>query len=267
LAKTITNANTGYNLWLVKAHSENPIGFSSDLPARLVAQTQPAAGRHAAARAETVVVHCPNTTKKKMKTKFLILLIILINIACSDQEKEIEEELQNCVNQQLKDLRPESTNFYGLMIEMEKRMIEKGILKNNNRKDYQDLFDSMASGSERIEEFYIKNIEYLDQNFPFYLFLANDIIFNQCPYKVSSQSKELQIYKQGELQNRVMESGFNDLELNKRLIGNLEESDFQKNVYRAPIIYLILINMDLKYDHDQQNLKVFKKGRQFLNTN
>lgn len=214
-----------------------------------------------------VVTHCPNTTKKMIKTKFLILLLILINISCSDQEKEIEEELQNCVNQELKDLRPESKNFYGIMMEMEEKMMEKSILKDNDRKNYHDLFDRMATGSERIEEFYNENIEYLDQNFPFYLFLANDIIFNQCPYKVSSQKKEQQIYKQGELQNKVMESGFDNLELNKRLIKNVEESDFQKNVYRAPVIYLALINMDLKYNPDYQKLEEYKKGRQFLNTN
>ena len=202
-----------------------------------------------------------------MKTKFLILLLILINISCSGQENEIEEELQNCVIQELKDLRPESTNFYGIMIEMEKRMIEKGILKDNDRKDYQNMFDSMAKGSERIEEFYNENIEYLDQNFPFYLFLANDIIFNQCPFKVSSQTKEQKIYKQGELQNKVMESGFDNLELNKRLIKNVEEPDFRKSVYRAPVIYLALINMDLKYNPDYLKLEEYKKGRQFLNTN
>ena len=203
-----------------------------------------------------------------MKTKFLILLVILFNISCSDQENQIEEELQNCIKQELKDLRPESKDFYKIMIEMEERMMEEGLLKDKKRKDYQNMFETIATGSERIEDFYNDNIDYLDNNFPFYLFLASDIILNQCPYKaVSSLNEEQQIYKQGVIQNRIMESGFDNLELNKKLIRNVEESDFQKNVYRAPVIYLTLINMDLKYNPDYQKFEEYKKGRHFLNEN
>src|SRR5690606_34280125 len=115
--------------------------------------------------------------------------------------------------------------------------------------NYQDLFKSISTESESPKEFYKQNIEYLRDNFPFHLFLANDIIFNQCPYKISSSRKEQygKIYEQGQLQNRIMESGFNNLELNHQLIEGIEESDFEKIVYQAPVILLTLINMDMKY--------------------
>ncbi len=190
---------------------------------------------------------------------------MLLNISCSAQEKEMEKELQNCIKQELKDLRPESTEFYKIMVEMEERMLEKGVLKDNKRKDYQNLFDNISTESEMIEEFYKENIEYLYNNFPFHLFLANDIIFSQCPYKVSSSNKEQQIYKQGELQNRIMQSGFDNLELNNKLIKNVKESDFQKIVYRAPVILLTLINMDRKFNLDIEKFEEYKKDRHFLN--
>ena len=202
-----------------------------------------------------------------IKTKLLISLAILFIASCSAQEKEIEKDLQSCIKQELKDLRPESTDFYKIMVEMEERMLAKGVLKDNKRKDYQNLFGNISPESEKIEEFYKENIEYLDNNFPFHLFLANDIIFNQCPYKVSSSNKEQQIYKQGELQNKIMESGFENLKLNKKLITNVRESDFQKIVYRAPVILLTLINIDRKFNPDREKIEEYKKDRHFLNKN
>ena len=194
-------------------------------------------------------------------------MAILLNVSCSAQEKELEKELQNCIKQELKDLRPESTDFYKMMVEMEERMLEKGVLKDNKKEDYQNLFGNISPESEMIEKFYKENIEYLDNNFPFHLFLANDIIFNQCPYKVSSSNKEQQIYKQGELQNRIMESGFENSELNNKLITQVNESDFEKIVYRAPVILLTLINMDRKYNPDIEKFEEYKKDRHFLNKN
>src|SRR5690606_1756445 len=146
--------------------------------------------------------------------------LILVQISCSSQEKEIEENLQNCIKQELKELRPESTDFYEIMVEMEERMIENGLLKDNLKINYQDLFKSISTESESPKEFYKQNIVYLRDNFPFHLFLDNDIIFNQCPYKISSSRKEQyeKIYEQWQLQNRIMESGFNNLELNHQLI-------------------------------------------------
>ena len=51
----------------------------------------------------------------------------------------------------------------------------------------------------------------------------------------SKKEQYEKIYKQGQLQNRIMESGFNNLELNHQLIESIEESDFENIAYRAPV--------------------------------
>ena len=201
--------------------------------------------------------------------KKLLILFILFSISCQSQQEEIESKLKNCVTQGLKELRPESTDFYSLMSSLEDKMIEKGMLKDKSKEDYLKLFNSIEAESKATKEFYEENIQYLNEKFPFGLFLANDLIFNQCPFKVYSQNKKenMKIYNIGKLQNQVMENGFNIIDFNKKLIQEFSDSDFNKIIYRAPIIQLVLINMDLQYDLDLKKFEEYKKNRTFLNRN
>lgn len=194
--------------------------------------------------------------------KKLLILFLFLNISCESQKQGNEIELRNCVTKGLKELRPESENFYDLMNSLENKMIKKGILKGKSKEDYLILLENIETETKKTKDFYIENIEYLNDKFPFNLFLANDLIFNQCPYKVYSQNERenTKIYNIGKLQNEIMESGFNNLELNKKLISNYQDSDFEKIVYRAPIIELIIINLDLKYNLELEKFEDFKKN-------
>ncbi|MCB7479838.1 hypothetical protein [Christiangramia sediminis] len=205
--------------------------------------------------------------------KKLLIVFILFSTSCQSQNQEIELNLRNCVTQGLKDLRPVSADFYDLMSSLEDKMIKKGILESRSKKDYLELLNSIAADSKATKKFYEKNIKNLYQKFPLDLFLANDLIFNQCPYKIYLQNKKenIKIYNIGKLQFQSMENGFRNLELNQKLIINFQESDFEKIVYRAPIIQIILINMNYKYNQElKQQLKEleeYKKNRTFLNKN
>ncbi len=201
--------------------------------------------------------------------KKLLILLVLIIISCNNKEQRFEIELKNCVNQGLKESRPESEDFYDLMTSLENRMIEKGLLKSKKKRDYLLLLKSIEDKSKGTKDFYFENIKYLNDNFPFNLFLANDLIFNQCPFKVYSKNEKenAKIYNIGKLQNQIMESGFINVELNEKLINNLQDTDFEKIVYRAPIIQLILINLDLKFNPELEKFEKSRKNRTFSNKN
>jgi hypothetical protein len=210
--------------------------------------------------------------------KKLLIVFILFSTSCQSQNQDVELNLRNCVTQGLKDLRPVSADFYDLMSSLEDKMIKKGILESRSRKDYLELLnsiatDSKATDSKATEEYYEKNIKNLYQIFPLNLFLVNDLIFNQCPYKFYLQNKKenIKIYNIGKLQFQSMENGFRNLELNQKLISNFQESDFEKIAYRAPIIQIMLININYKYNQElKQQLKEleeYKKNRTFLNKN
>jgi len=201
--------------------------------------------------------------------KKLLILFTLFSISCQSQKQGVELELRNCITKGLKDLRPVSADFYDLMSSLEDKMIKERLLENRSKKDYLLLLNSINENSNATKEFYEKNIKNLYQKFPLDLFLANDLIFNQCPYKIylKNEKENSKIYNIGKLQYESMENGFDNLDLNEKLINNFRESDFDKIVYRAPIIQLMLINMDRKYNPDLKKFEEYKKNRTFLNQN
>ena len=198
--------------------------------------------------------------------KFFLILFVLFLVSCQNQNKEIEYELKICITENLKELKPESTDFYSLMSSLENKMIMKGILEGKHQKDYLKLLNSIEMESKIIRKFYKENINNIYKSFPFNLFIVNDIIFNQCPHKIYSQDKEknIKIHNIGKLQKEVMENGFQDVEINKKLIKNFKGSDFDKITYRSSIIYIILININLKYNPDYKKLEEYQKNRTFL---
>ncbi|QTY27601.1 hypothetical protein [Flavobacterium sp. CS20] len=90
-----------------------------------------------------------------------------------------------------------------------------------------------------------------DKGFDFNLYIINNAVFSKCPYDVLTKIEEYKndpYYKYAVLLNRVMNHGYNNQEAIRELIELTNETEYTKPHYRAPIILLVVINIDLKFN-------------------
>lgn len=202
---------------------------------------------------------------------FLSSLIMLFIFSCNTQVTEVEMALKECVNEEVNKNIKEAYgknpfDFYKFILEIEKEFISNEILKSKDKESYLEFFDSFNKQNDiEYSKMYEKQNSLIDK-YGFTPF-STEIIFNQCPYKVSVESKENKgklIYSQGVILNKLMKSGYDDENLIKELISVTDENNFDKVVYRAPIILLMMINLDNKFNPDLKELKENQKGKSFL---
>ncbi|RNL90318.1 hypothetical protein ED312_06505 [Sinomicrobium pectinilyticum] len=202
-------------------------------------------------------------------------LSVLVFTDCSCQNNKVESALKECVNQKVnKNIQAaygkEPFDFYDFILKFEKELISNNLLKNRTKDDYYNLLLSIIddSSDSKYSKIYTQQNNLMD-DYGFSAF-STEAIFTQCPYHISESSKDTEgkiIYAEGNVLNKLMAQGFDDKELLKELINTLDEESFKKEVYRAPIILLVMINIDTKYNPDLQKLKERQKGKKFLNKN
>ena len=210
---------------------------------------------------------------QKIIFNFIFLFCLL---SCTGQEDEkIEKELKKCVNEEINknlqladDLK--SINFYDLMLEIERVLLKEEVLINSSKTEYYNLFDNIKeSKGERLKITYNKIFALCkDIGFDFELFIIIDTIFTKCPYETSIDYKDTQgklMYTQAILLNQLISEGYENHIIIKDLIDIIEEEKFNKIIYRAPIIFLTLINLDRKYNPVNRKLEEQTKGKKFLN--
>ena len=211
----------------------------------------------------------------KSPIKCLSLLLMFGILSCKIQNNKVELELEKCVvqsvNAHIKNGNGKlSFDFYDFILQIEDILIENGLLQNTKRSEYSQLLTSLNNYND-YNKIYKKIMKKVDNSgFGFNLFLVNDAIFNQCPYKVSVDEKEGEgklVFNQGKILNQIMEQGYDDNNLQKKLLDNIDDESFRKIVYRAPVILLIMINLDRQYNADLKSFEERQKGKKFLNKN
>ncbi len=209
------------------------------------------------------------------KTSISLLIFIVFSFCQSQNNNIIEEKLKECVNEVVNvangDLESSDKNpfdFYDFVLEIEQKMLGSKMLKESNKHSYLNLFRSIQSETIDFNKEYTDIINMTeDKGFDFNLYYINEGIFNQCPYKVSVDTKDNQgklIYRQGSILNRMMEQGYDNEVLLSDLMEVTNEKEFDKIIYRAPIILLVMINLDNKYNPAVKEREELKKGRTFL---
>ncbi|WP_373060299.1 hypothetical protein [Zunongwangia sp. H14] len=208
----------------------------------------------------------------QMHRYLIILLSIFFSLSVQGQITQPENDLENCVSKSTESSYYESVGFYQMMQEMEDRMIKDGLIKNRKKEEYLKLFEKLSKTNDslKFKEYFNRNFEYMEQKFSFNLFTVNSAVFNQCPYKISSsienKNEEL-VYQTGKRLYQIMESGFLDLKLIKNLVKFYSEQDFSKKVYRAPITYLALININYQYSPYEIEFRKYKESKILQNKN
>lgn len=204
-----------------------------------------------------------------MKFKYTAASIIILFItSCSNQYNLTEKALKVCVNESLNKNIKERTgksnfDFYAMIVEVESKLIEAKLISHNDRNGYLRLIKSITESKKtEYEKMYFQQSEIIDKYgfFPF----STETVFNQCPYKVSADVKYTEgkyIYNQGSILNKLMAEGYDNDELIEELINSVDENNFKKVVYRAPIILLTMIKLDKEYNPNYKRLEEYQKGK------
>lgn len=210
-----------------------------------------------------------------MRKLFFVFLAFSLLWSCKSQTNRVEDDLVKCVNSSVSKYSSGNLDFYSLMMEVENRMIEEDLLESKDQENYLHLFSLLYAKEKddlkdkKLKKFYEETLSYFKkEEFPYNKFVVVDGIFNQCPYKVSFEDKDgmgASVYNQGSIFNKLMEAGFNDEKLVDKLIKDLNQPNFNKIVYRAPVVLLFFIHLDQMYNPDQKKIREYEKGRKFIN--
>lgn len=195
-----------------------------------------------------------------MKLYYIPIILFLAFISCEEKENEAEILLRRCINDKInQNIAVESSiDFYEFSQQIENVLLKNRLISSNGKEDYKKLLINIEettypSGEKAMED--IKKIINANQ-FNFSSYAIRDQIFNQCPFKVYSSlglGKEHIVYKELKFLKPLMDHGFYDFELMNKLFENIPDDQFDNITYRAPIIYLVAINLDFKYNSGAEN--------------
>ena len=178
----------------------------------------------------------------------LVLLFLFSITSCKSQN--IEKKLRDCVNTEINEYHyfdePNYFDFYEFILKIENSIVKDNLLKEIKRENYKGLLFSIIEREKDYSKSLEKILGVFNEN-KFYLYSV-DIIFNQCPYKISKSgtgNEYEKLYLKGKILNEIMKSGYNNKKLISELFSNYTSIDFEKIEYRAVIILLVAINMDL----------------------
>ena len=199
---------------------------------------------------------------------YLSFVFALVFAYSFGQKKAIEANLKNCVNEKVNYHIQERYgknpfDFYEFISKIETEFQSSGVLSDLNKKSYLHLLNKIHKRKKRkFKKLYHKQ-NLLINKYGFDAF-STENIFNQCPYKVSVDFKESEgrlIYNQSFILFELMKVEFYDEQLLNELFNIIDEQSFSKIVYRAPIILLVMINLNSKYNRDFIKRKRQLKGK------
>lgn len=209
---------------------------------------------------------------KLNKYSFLLFLLIF-TWQCKAQDKQLEQALKKCVNQQINKNSPysQNTDFYKVALKLEQLFIKGGYLKNENKENYRSFLLEILDEKKDFKKLYCQSLEITNKyKFDFELFTYINPIFSQCPYEIASKYKNDKgklIYNQGSILSQLMSEGFKNKSILKKLFLSIDNQNFKKIVYRAPVILVVIINLDNQYNLDLKKAEENKKGKKFLKEN
>lgn len=205
--------------------------------------------------------------------KSLIITIFAFSIfSCISQESKSEYVLKKCVNKAVnKDIEAAygqpPFDFYELMLDFEE-MIINSTNKKRNKKYYEELLLSIISNTKNYNNLYYQLDEKSNSiGFGYNIFTICNSILAKCPYQVFFKNNNTShpFIKDYLIKISQLESqGYVDKKLIEELFEIIDEHSFSKIVYRAPIILLVMINLDNKYNEDLKKYKESIKGKSFL---
>lgn len=196
---------------------------------------------------------------KIIKYLFFVFWIICYS-SCKMQNNTVDEiALKDCVNSGLsKDIQLRNgkspSDFYNLITQIEYEFISEKFISNNQKIEYQLFLENIINSNDKIK---VKKLHEkllnLSQSvgFDYNLYSVIQSILIKCPYEIFFKNDKTNhefIKNQLIITNKLEATGYNDLKLLKKLVDNIDDNSFNKIVYRAPVILLAMINIDLIFN-------------------
>jgi len=196
-----------------------------------------------------------------MIKRIILLGFLTLSFSCKSQQYDtVEIELKKCVNTKIEEYCKEvldcKIDFYSLAIEMENSLIKSNLLKSNSKKDYLKFIDEFSNNENNIA--FRNEIEKIEAIMFDNKFNGNDYILNHrithgCPYQILKENKlseESLLYKQILTVNKLEATGMIDELILYSFIEDVNSKDFNKIIYRGPIILLVYKIMQNRYDKE-----------------
>ena len=197
--------------------------------------------------------------KKILSKLILITTIAIVPTACNGQSSKAESALRDCINEQVNHNIQESTgktefDFFEFLLKAENILMANGLIDSNRKEEYLEFLKGIDTLSAKNGLKAYNQLQELTDNhgFDYRLFIIADGVLNQCPYKVLKShqlTEDHLIYRQLKIIKELMDNGYYKEDLVEKLFREIDQDEFENVLYKAPVIYLILMNMDFRYDN------------------
>lgn len=174
------------------------------------------------------------------KKRVIIILISIIPISCVSQKNSAD--YTSCMQ---KSLRGTDIDFYNRINKLEKRLLDIGALKSNNKKGYVKAFNSLLSKNDTVWKVYQRKVsenlrsDFVLKDFEYYLISLCSVI--DSPLKNNNcNCKDIHKF----FLKKFTYKPYDDEE---NIDGLLLSTNFENKILRLNVTYVLLINMENKY--------------------
>ncbi|MDB9837115.1 hypothetical protein OAC51_09495 [Flavobacteriaceae bacterium] len=192
--------------------------------------------------------------------KSFLLAIIGIFHFYSFSQIKAEHELMSCVNNGISSNLEfingkDPFDVYAFLLAIENNIQNQNLLQRVNGIGYKVLFDNILKHKKSKYRKLYKSLNRLSDSigFEYQIYSTTRFVLTKCPYEVFFEDERTDhsfMYKHILLLNKLEAQGYKDILLLNQLIDNIDEESFSKIEYRAPIILLVMINLNTKYNRD-----------------
>lgn len=193
-----------------------------------------------------------------MKYIYTILSVFLfITISgCNSSNKAVKLSIRKCVNHSINSYLGNiydeiNIDFYELMDEVEKRLIRDGVIKNISKSEYLKLLKNISKEKNMYKNTFINIYKFLEESkFEGNGYFLKSFVLKDCPYEVLIKEENdltSPLRVQVEVSSQLEANGFDDIELIKYLIENVDDEYFEDPIYRSPITLLLYLNIKMQY--------------------
>lgn len=188
---------------------------------------------------------------------YIILAMGITNTqSCKSNYTPTEQAVMKCVNdivnRDIMEAYGKPTfDFYEHMLEVEQLLLEEKVIDTSTKVSYLNLLQNLKEKTNAT--IYNKILKLTrSRGFDFYVFITTNAIFVNCPYEVSKNSEEggELFYDLAKAFSHLYSDGYNEEKAVKKIFDIINLDNFNDIIYRAPIITLVIINMQNNYDLD-----------------
>lgn len=193
-----------------------------------------------------------------MMVKKYILIVFFTSIFSFGQKCSDVEVLKGCINDKVNKAALElygkaSFDTYEFLKVIENEILKHKLLSNVRQQDYKVFYSNIITNKRRKHKRLYRRLEILcdDTGFDYKFFSVVQAILTECPYRVffiDNKTKHPFMKKHILTLNRLEAHGYENEELFNDLLYNIDKENFKKIAYRAPIILLVMINLDKQYN-------------------